>query len=255
VTPIVQRRMIGMAALVVFAACSFSPLTNRIKVGEEDVVIFVGEGPDGNTDLFASNASGGTPTQLTYTVAVELLPRITSDGGVLAFIRSPDTTGVGGRLVLMNLLNGNERSVALPDGIGTPTALGWSTAQDAIYLRTVNGTWRTAAPPARMTLTAVSGAALASADSALSVWLGEPRFARALQCGSDVCAIGTGGDTMVLGRSASHPLRWGRDSVAWFERNNVIVRGLGPGPARRVTWRKAPRDARDATYARGTARE
>jgi hypothetical protein len=154
-------------AAIALAACSFSPLTNRIKVGEEDIVVFVGEGPDGNTDLFVSNASGGTPTQLTYTVAIEMLPRITADGVVLAFVRTPDSTGIGGRVVLMNLLNGNERSVAIPGDAGPPVGLGWSSSHDAIYLRTRNATWRAPAPPAEMTLERVA-VPTPAADSALA---------------------------------------------------------------------------------------
>lgn len=239
-------------ACALLAACSFSPLTNRIKVGDDDIVVFVAEGVDGNTDLFISPTAGGTPTQLTYTVAVEMLPRLSPDGGVLAFVRARDSLGGGARLIAMNLLNGNERSVTLPDDIGRPLALGWGTAPGSLYLRTTTGRWKADAPPAPFTVARLAGADPA-ADTALAVWLGEPRFARAEPCAAGgVCVIGAAAETTIVSRDGTGALRWGMDSVAWFEGPNLIVRGLGPGPARRVTWRKAPERPRDATYAKGS---
>ena len=238
------------ALTLMIGACSFSPLTNRIKVGEEDIVVFVGEGADGNTDLFVSNTAGGTPTQLTYTVAVETLPRLTADGGMLAFVRARDAAGDGARLVVMNMLSATERSIELPASAGTPTALGWSPSGDALYVATSSAMWRTPAPPAALEISPVNSGD-PTADSSLTAWLGEPRFARAIPCGQSVCVIGPSGDTTEIARGGSGGMRWGSDSVAWFEDNVLVVRGLGPGPARRVTWRKAPANARDATYAKG----
>lgn len=238
-------------ATLMVGACSFSPLTNRVKVGEEDLVVFVGEGVDGNTDLFVSPTAGGTPTQITYTVAVEMLPRFSVDGGALAFLRARDSAGGGARLIVMNMLNGNERSVTLPSDAGTPIALGWSAVPGVLYLRTSTGTWKAVAPPAPFTVERLAESS-AAADSALAVWLGDPRFALGMECGGAVCVVGAGGDTTVVARDGVGPLRWGMDSVAWFEQGNLIVRSLGPGPARRVTWRGAPSNARDATYAAGS---
>ncbi len=251
-SPLPDARIALFAGALLLAACSFSPLTNRIKVGEDDIVVFVAEGVDGNTDLFISPTSGGTPTQLTYTGATEMLPRLSPDGGVLAFVRARDTLGGGARLIAMNLINGNERSVTLPGDVGRPVALGWGTGAGTLYLRTETGTWKADAPPAAFALARVADSD-PSADTALAVWLGEPRFARAEPCAAGgVCVIGAGAATTTVARDGTGALRWGMDSVAWFEGPNLIVRGLGPGPARRVTWRKAPSRPRDATYAKGS---
>ena len=249
-----QRRGLPIAAaLAVASGCGFSPLSNHIKVGQEDIVVFVGEGITGSTDLFVSSAAGGTPTQLTFTVAAEVRPRITPDGGMLAFVRARDTAATTTpTLVVMNLVNASERSVELPDTAGAVINIGWSNDLQTIHVRTVKGNWKVTAPPTPMSVTPVPGAD-AAADSALQVWLGEPRFARAIGCVDGVCVIGASGDTASLAAHGRDPMRWGTDSVAWFENDDLIVRGLGPGPARRVTWRKAPANPRDATYSRASA--
>ncbi len=246
-----KRWTSAAAAVIAVAACSFTPLTNRVDLGNDDFVVFVGEGVDANTDLFVSLASGGSVTQLTYTGSVELLPRLSPDGGVLAFVRARDTTAGSPRaLIVMNLLSASERRLDLPDNSGVPTALGWSTDGAAVYLRMPAGTWRIAAPPAPQQLIAVTGAEMLVADTALGAWLGTARFAEAVSCpGGGVCVTGPRGDTTEIAPRGASPLRWGADSVAWFEGDNLIVRGLGPGPARRVTWRRAPNNPRDATYA------
>lgn len=248
-----KRWTSAAAAVIAVAACSFTPLTNRVDLGNDDFVVFVGEGVDGNTDLFVSLASGGSVTQLTYTGSVEMLPRLSPDGGVLAFFRSRDTTAGSPRaLIVMNLLSASERRLDIPDGSGVPTALGWSADGTAVYLRLRTGTWRVAAPPAPQQLITVTGAELLAADTAVGTWLGTTRFAEAVLCpGGGVCVTGPRGDTIEIAPRGASPLRWGADSVAWFEGDNLIVRGLGPGPARRVTWRRAPNSPRDATYAPG----
>lgn len=247
-----MRRWIRAAAVgMTLTGCSFTPLTNRVDLGKDDFVVFVGEGVDGKTDLFVSLASGGSVTQLTYTGALEMLPRLSSDGGVLAFIRARDTTARSPRaLIVMNLLSASERRLDLPDDSGTPTALGWNADGTEVYLRMPTGTWRVAAPPAPLEMIAVTGAELLVADTAVGTWLGAARFAEAVPClGGGVCVTGPRGDTAAIAPRGTSPLRWGADSVAWFEGDNLIVRGLGPGPARRVTWRRAPNNPRDATYA------
>ncbi len=245
-----KRWTSAAAAVIAVAACSFTPLTNRVDLGSDDFVVFVGEGVDGNTDLFVSLASGGSVTQLTYTGSVEMLPRLSSDGGVLAFIRARDTTaGAPRALIVMNLLSASERRLDLPDDSGVPTALGWNADGTAVYLRAPTGTWRIAAPPAPLQMMSVTGPEMLIADTAVGTWLGAARFAEAVQCpDGGVCVTGPRGDTTKIAPQGASPLRWGADSIAWFEGDNLIVRGLGPGPARRVTWRRAPANPRDASY-------
>ncbi|MBA2292196.1 MAG: PD40 domain-containing protein [Gemmatimonadales bacterium] len=245
------RAAVTVTVLAAATACSFTPLTNRVELGSDDFVVFVGEGVDGNTDLFVSLSSGGSVTQLTYTGSVEMLPRLSPDGGVLAFFRSRDTTAGSPRaLIVMNLLSASERRLDLPDGSGIPTALGWNADGTAIYLRLSTGTWRVAAPPAPQEMIAVTASELVAADTALGTWLGAARFAEAVACpGGGVCVTGPRGDTTEIAPQGAGPLRWGADSIAWFEGDNLIVRGLGPGSARRVMWRRAPANPREASYA------
>ncbi len=239
------------AAMLAVAACSFTPLTNRVDLGNDDFVVFVGEGVDGRTDLFVSLASGGTVTQLTYTGSVESLPRLSANGDVLAFIRARDTAAASPRaLIVMNLLSASERRIDVPAEAGPPTALGWSVDASTLYLRTSAGTWVVAAPPAPLELIAVADGDRAAADTALGAWLGTARFAQAVACpDGGVCITGPRGDTTMIAPEGRGAFRWGADSVAWFEGDNLIVRGLGPGSARRVTWRRAPANARDGSYA------
>ncbi len=100
-----------IAVAVALSACSFSPLAHRINVGQEPFVIFVGDGIDHHTDLFAAPAGGGEVAQLTFTALVEQHPRLSPSGDVVAFIRMRDTLpGTHHDVVAMNLLTGGDSS-------------------------------------------------------------------------------------------------------------------------------------------------
>ena len=107
------------AALPLLAACSgsLSPLSNKVKVGQEAYVILVADGEDGLGDLFASSTGGGVAFQITFTRVDERLPALAPDGVSLAFVRARapgDTSEL--HVAVMNLLNGTERSLDLPTG-------------------------------------------------------------------------------------------------------------------------------------------
>ncbi|MES2125248.1 MAG: hypothetical protein V4503_11235 [Gemmatimonadota bacterium] len=235
---------------LLLAGCNLSPLRNRIKVGEEPIVIFVGEGIDGHTDLFAVPASGGSIAQLTFTPLLESMPRINARGDVVAFIRARDTAATAANeVVVMNLLNGAERAVPLPDGAGHIKAIAWGPGDSALYLRSDGGTWRASTPPAPTSVVAATGSDFVQADSVFELWVGEPRFARLFPCqGGGVCAVGPRVDTTVLSEQGRDPLRWGSDSVAWFEGDGMVVRGIGPGTVRRILWKRPPLHPRDGSY-------
>lgn len=240
-----------LLALLLVGGCKFSPLMNRIEVGEEPFAVVVGEGPDGRTDLFAVSAGGGAVTQLTFTVPIEMGPRLTRDGGVLAFVRMRDTLATTPReVVLMNLVSGSERPLPLPAEAGQARQVGWSDDETTLYVQTDRGVWAVPAPPAQAVARAVTPGD-AVADTALALWLGTPRFARAIGCGEGVCAITPRGDTTTLTPTGHHPLRWGTDSVAWFDGEVLMIRPLGPGGPRRMTWTQPPRNPRDGAYAKG----
>ncbi|HEY3935573.1 MAG TPA: hypothetical protein VGL65_13260 [Gemmatimonadales bacterium] len=241
-----------IVAAAAFSACSFSPLAHRIDVGQEPFVIFVGEGIDHHTDLFAAPAGGGEVAQLTFTALIERHPRLSPSGDVVAFIRMRDTLpGTQHDVVAMNLLSGGEMTIALPAAAGQADDLAWS-GDTVLYVRTDHGVWRAAAPPAHGDATPVIAPDSARADSVLSVWLGQPRFARVVNCSTaGLCIIGPKGDTGLLAPQGRDAIRWGDDSVAWFEDGAVMVRSLGPGRERRVNWRSIPDHPRDGTYAPG----
>ncbi len=242
-----------LAPLLLLGACSLSPLANRIDVGEEAFLVFVATGPDGLVDLHAMPAGGGTVARITFTPMVESHPALTSRGDVLAFLRGGDSAAmVRPDLVVMNLLNGAERTLPLPAAVGAMRALAWGPGDTTVVVRTDTDLWQVAAPPAPATATRLAGAARAIADSALATWLGRPRFARAFNCpaGLGVCLVGPSGDTTVLASRGRDPFRWGADSVGWFEGDALFVRSLGPATARSLSLGPRPPTALgQATFA------
>lgn len=252
-TPGKRVRHLGWLALpLLLAGCAFSPLSNRIEVGEEPFVVFVATGPDGNGDLYAAPAGGGMTARITFTPLVESRPALSRRGEVLLFLRAANSdTATTRNLVVMNLLNGAERILPLPEGAGAVDRLAWGREDTVILLGTSTGAWQIAAPPAPPMAHQLTGTDRAAADSLLDIWLGEPRFARAFNCpaAGGVCLIGPGGDTTVLAARGRDPFRWGSDSVAWFEGEELMVRGLGPGIARTIHFgAETPRQPNQGSY-------
>jgi WD40-like Beta Propeller Repeat len=247
------RATAAIAAVAFISSCSFSPISHRIKVGEEPFIIFVGEGVDHNTDLFAVPAGGGSVAQLTFTPLIERGPRLSPTGDVVAFLRMRDTLpGAPREVVLMNLLGGGEVTLTLPADAGLAQALSWSRDGRALYVRTDHGDWQAAAPPAAPLVTTVAAADSAVVDSAFDIWLGDPRFARVISCGDGgLCILGPKGDTTSLAPKGHDPIRWGGDSVAWFQDGGLVVRSLGPGRERHVTWTNSPDHPHDGSYTPG----
>jgi len=238
------------AGLLAVAGCGISPLSHRIHIGEDPFVVFVATGVDGHTDLFAAPAGGGDIVQFTFTPLVESSPRLRPDGEVVAFLRGRDTAAAAPRdVVLMNLVSSGETDITLPADAGRPQALAWSRDAARLYLRTDRGLWQVTVPPGPPHPIAVAPADTAAADSALAVWLGDPPFARAIRCpAGGVCIVGPKGDTTTLAPQGRDPVRWGADSVAWFDNDNLQVRSLGPGVPHRVVWRSMPQRPRQLDY-------
>lgn len=238
-----------LLATVLLGACSLSPVHRKIRVGEEPFVVFVAEGTDLHTDLFAALPTGGTPVRLTFTPLVESSPRLTSRGDVVAFLRTRrDSNGVD--LVVFNLLNGAERLLELPDGARNIEALGWSDDDRAIYLRTTGQLWRVEAPPADLRVTLLEGADADTAAVAVTTRLGTPRFATAMPCvDGGICVVGPTGVPTRVSATGSGPFRWGGDSLAWFDGDEMVVRPLGGGTARRLSWETEVVHPREGSYA------
>lgn len=243
-----------MAWLAIGAAgCGFSPLTNRIEIGEEAFVVLVATGADGMVDLHAVPAGGGTTARITFTPLVESHPALSRGGDVVAFLRGRDTLPDTPRdLVVMNLLNGAERTLPVPEAAGRIDRLAWSEDGSRLLLATATGTWAIGTPPGEPDAERLEGAAREAADSALATWLGRPRFARAFNCPErevGVCLIGPSGDTAVLSTRGRDAFAWGRDSVGWFEGDAMYVRSLGPATPRSVSLGpRGPTGARQGTY-------
>ncbi len=245
------QRSTGLLALVLTAACGgISPISNRIELGEDPFVVMVGEGVDRRTDLFVGQPGGGRALQLTFTPVIEAAPRVTPDGSLVAFLRMRDTLPDTQRdIVVMSLVTGSERMFTLPPEAGKPVQLAWGDDAHTLYVSTISGAWEipigTPGAPSP-----VAPSSSASADSALAAWVGRPRFARLITCASEgICVASPTGDTTMLTTTGRDPFAWGRDSLAWFEGDALIVRSLGPGTPRRVTWTRGPTTPRDASYA------
>jgi len=229
------RTLLPLLVMAV-GACSLSPLQNRIHPGEEAFVVVVGTGADEKVDLFATLPGGGEVHRLTFTSMVESSPHLSPRGDVVAFLRHG--TGSGreqGELVVMNLLNGAERHLDVPDSAGTLRNVAWSDDEQHLYLLTDTGRWLVDAPPIAPNARRVPPERLAAADSALDTWLGTPRFAHVEPCATGgLCIAGPSGEPRELSATGTAATRWGSDSVAWLEGDQIVIRPLGPGPMRRL---------------------
>jgi len=241
-------------ALVGASACAVTPLTNKLTPGEDAFVVVIGEGPGGETDLFAANTAGGPFVRFTFTRRAERLARLAPGGTAVAFLRDRtdrDTTTLD--LVVMNLLNASERRVEVPARFGQPTGLGWSGDGRRIYLRGAAGELGSDAPPAPMALAAVSSADRPSADSAVAELLGDPAYARVERCGLLVCLVTTDADTTLLPADTREAIRWTADSVALLRGDEIEIRPLGGGRLRRPTLADVPAGLRSLSHHAGAA--
>jgi hypothetical protein len=237
-----------LVPILLVAACSFSPVSRKFEPGQEPLVVFSGTGRGTAVDLFAVSPDGGDPVQFTFTQLRESMPRLSSGGQVVAFVR--DRGGQPGEdLVVMNLLSGAERVLELPEDAGAIEALGWSSDDTSIYVRTATATWQVSVPPAPLEVTLLQSPHLA-ADSALTVILGTPAFATARECDDGgICVTGPSGETSRLHQSGTRPFRIGGDAIGWVNNGKIELRSLGPGAVRQLEWRDTTIKAIEATYA------
>lgn len=240
--------------LVLLAGCrgTLSPLSNKLKIGEESYVVFVADGEEGRGDLFAAPPTSGKAFQVTFTRLDERAPALSPDGATVTFLRSPeatDTTGVS--LVFLNLINGAERRVAAPPGV---KELRWSADGSTVLARSGTGFFRTPAPPQPPAIVPVTDTARPGADSLFRVLLGMPPLGEARPCanGAGVCAWLASGDTLQLSVSGSEPVAWGSDSVGYFEDRALVVRPLAGGRTRAIRWSDNIAHPREPTWFPGT---
>ena len=132
------------------AGCGgLSPLRGHAVVGRDPYLVFVGDGPGGQSDLFGVRGDGGPVFQITYTSVPEMAPRLSPNGDAVAFLRgSTADPRLPDRVWVLNLLSGAEREFKLPRDAAPPDGLGWSEDGRWLYVRASGVIYRVAAPPA-----------------------------------------------------------------------------------------------------------
>ena len=250
-----QRSISAILALIALTSCriSMSPLQNRMAPGEEPFAVFVADGEAGLGDLYAIRTDGGTTVPVTYTRVSETAPSLSPTGTALAFIRE----GVTGdptsrRVVVMNLLNGNER--VIPSSDVPPDAVAWSADAAILYIKADTEILAAAALPAGASVRTLEGLEVARADSAFWSLLGTPAFGRAVECPEGgVCVLLPDGTRSVLAADGRGGVRWGSDSVGYFVGPDFVVRPLGAGRARELKLLPRRENPREMTFFPGPA--
>lgn len=239
------------AYVLPLTGCSVTPLTNKIRIGEEPFVIAVGEGPDAMTDLYAAPAAGGAFVRFTFNRMQEASPRLSSRGTLLVFLRSSpvETPDPEPEVVVLDLSTGAERGVRIPRSSGAARAAAWLAGDSVVVVRADSGLWRFRAPPDPADLRQLDAAERDRAESALDVMLGDPPTVAVVPCaGGGLCARASGGEATTLDPDGSGPVRWGGDSVGYFTARGFEVRPLAGGRTRWPQWNGAPSRLRGLTY-------
>ena len=245
---------VGIAAVLVVAgaACSgtLPPLRGQMEVGRDAYAVFVGGSSLAGGDLYAVRTEGGPVVPITFSPVGEMRPSLSPDGTMLAFLRGASLRdSTPGFVWVMNLQNGGERELELPRGAGAPNQVGWAPDGRSLVVRSSRGLYRGRAPPAKSELRSVPPAERAAAESVLAVLLGRPAFARVVPCAQPgaLCVAGDTGAPGLLATGARDAARWGDDSVAFLVGDEVEIRPLGPGRARRLAWDAPPPRPRQVT--------
>ena len=249
-----MRRSAALVGLALAACGGLPPLRHKFEVGRDPYVILVADAPDGRGDLWAMTPEGSDLVQITFSLPAEWSPRLSPSGDVIAFLRAREQGDTARtRIWLMNLLNGSEREVILPDSAGAPTALAWSEGGRALIVRTTRTIFRAAAPPQPPKPLELTGADRTLALQALDVRVGSPAFARVAACeGTNaLCVYPDSGPPAPIAKGATNPVRWGDDSLAYQLDGELVVRPVGPGRERLVRWRESLVHPRDLTVFTG----
>jgi hypothetical protein len=129
--------------------------------------------------------------------------------------------------------------------------LAFNDAGDTLYARTPTGLWAVAAPPAVSPPRRLAASDSVRADSSLTVYLGEPKFARVGACtnaAGALCAFPPSGE-VIWQEGGTDPVRWGSDSAGFLVGDRMIVRSGGGGRSREVRWTRVPPGLRHPTFA------
>lgn len=227
-------------------------MRHKIEAGQDPFVVFVADAPDGRGDLYAMTPVGSDVVQLTFSLPAEWSPSLSPNGTVVAFIRSreeSDTTNA--KVWLLNLLNGAERGLALPDSSGAPVRVAFTDGGRQLLVQTTARMFRVMAPPARP-----DAEEIPVDPSLFSLRVGTPSFARIGECAGSkaLCVFPDSGSAVALAEGARDAARWGDDSLAWIQGEELVVRPLGPGHPRVVKWRSSLRNPRAIAFFEGLGR-
>lgn len=243
----------AVVLLLALSACSgVPPMRHHIEAGQEPFVVFVADAPDGRGDLYAMTPVGSDVVQLTFSLPAEWSPSLSPNGTVVAFIRSreeSDTTNA--KVWLLNLLNGAERELVLPDSSGAPVRVAFIDDGRKLLVQTTVKMFKVMAPPARPEAEEV-----AMDPEAFAIRVGTPSFARVAQCAEskELCVVPDSGTPAPLAEGARDAARWGDDSLSYVQGDELVIRPLGPGHPRVVRWRSSLRNPRSITVFEGPER-
>ncbi|MBA3319004.1 MAG: hypothetical protein H0T50_13075, partial [Gemmatimonadales bacterium] len=151
---------VRLGTLLLLAACesTFLPLRGKLAVGRDPMVVFVGGDGRAGGDLYAVSTAGGRVIPITFSTVGEMRPALSPDGGEVVFLRAGSLADSSPASVwVMNLMNGAERQVALPDGAGPPEQVGWTDGGRSLVMRAGGRLYRADAPPAKGAATPVAG--------------------------------------------------------------------------------------------------
>ena len=245
-SPLTAHCLLVTASCILLTACGgISPLRKHAVVGRDSYAVFVADAPGGARDLFGVRGDGGAVFQITFTPVHEARPALSPDGGMVAFLRARRLQdSVAGAVWVMNLLTGAERRIEMPARIDAD-AVGWTRDGRSLLVTASRFAYEIPAPPARGEPRAIPPFEWRRVDSALGVFVGDPPFARVYQCEESLCAVSAGGTPAAVADQGRDPARWGADSLAYFMGDELLIRPVGPGKARRVPWTGAPPNPRE----------
>lgn len=241
--------------LLWLTACqgTLPPLRGKIEPGRDPFAVFVG-GEGVRADLYAVSADGGPAFPITFTPVAEVEPALAPSGTEVAFLRGASLKDSTPATVwLMNLVNGSEHELELPDDAGPPRRLGWTRDAEALIVETERGLYSFDTPRGGDPVP-VSPEERVVAESSLAVLVGDPVFAHVMPCKrpTDLCVLTRRGSPGILAQAARDPVRWGPDSVAFFVGGDLLqIRPLARGRPRVLHWSSVPRKPRQMTFFEG----
>ena len=157
-------------------------------------------------------------------------------------------TGPPWSLVILDLMNNNERLTPLPAEAGDPARIGWTRDGSRVVV-SGQGYFISAAAPQPPGFTRILADSVALADSLSRELLGDPPKGIVRECmNGGLCIMAETGEVTPLDSTARDAVRWGADSVGYFLSDGFVIRPLSGGHPRRPAWLEAPARLRQLSY-------